>query len=83
MLITLKTGYRDLHRIGMEQAANLPDAVRYFRDAAFRAMSERHHQEFFHFDAAEPERRQIPEFFAYETIGVAIMDPRAIRADFS
>ena len=83
MLITLETGYRDLHRIGIEQAANLPYAVRYFSDAAAAAMSERHHQEFFHAQAEEP-RRHI-EFFAYEQIGIVLPpSARALAAvDFS
>lgn len=84
MLIILEKGQRDFHRICIEQAANPQQAIRDFADSAFAAMSERHHQEFLHFDAAEPERRQILEFFAYQTVGVSIMDPRSLASvDFS
>lgn len=83
MLITLETGRRDLHRIGVEHAANPQRAMRNFRDAAAAAMSERHHQEFFHAQAEESTRRHLVEFSAYQQIGVAIMAPRALMADFS
>ncbi len=82
MLIILKKGQRDFHRICIEQAANPQQAIRDFADRAFNAMSERHHQEFFHVQA-DQSRRQMVEFFAYQTIGVAIMDPRALAVDFS
>ena len=82
MLIILEKGQRDFHRICIEQAANPQRAIRDFADLAFNAMSERHHQEFFHVQA-DQSRRQLVEFFAYETIGVAVMDPRALAVDFS
>ena len=83
MLIILEKGYRDFHRICIEQAANPQQAIRDFRDAAAAAMSERHHQEFFHVQAEESTRRHFVEFSAYQQIGVAVMDHRAIMADFS
>lgn len=83
MLIILKKGQRDLHRICIEQAANPQQDIRDFVDVAFAAMSERHHQEFFHVQAEESRQRHNVEFFAYQTIGVAVMDPRALAVDFS
>lgn len=83
MLIILKKGQRDFHRICIEQAANPQQVIRDFADLAFNAMSERHHQEFFHL-LAEPERERRPvEFFAYQQIGAAILDPRIAMVDFS
>lgn len=67
----------------MEQEANPQLAFRNFRDAAFDALSERHHQEFFSIQAEDPTRRQVIEFSAYQQIGVATLDPRVLMADFS
>lgn len=83
MLIVLEKGQRDFHRICIEQAANPQRALQDFADLAFNAVSERHHQEFFHL-LPEPERARRPvEFFAYQQIGVAILDPRIAMVDFS
>lgn len=82
MLIILETGRRDLNRILIEQTANPQRAIQDFADIAFDAMYERHHQEFFHVQADQSRRHRV-EFFAYETLGVAITSPRALAADFS
>ena len=83
MLIVLEKGRRDFTRICIEQAANPQRALQDFADLAFNAMSERHHQEFFHL-LSEPERERRPvEFFAYQQIGAAILDPRVAMVDFS
>lgn len=81
MLIILEKGQRDFHRICIEQAANPQRAIQDFADIAFAAMSEPHHHDFTHL-LAGPERRR-PEFFAYQQIGVAMLDPRVLMADFS
>jgi hypothetical protein len=83
MLIILERGYRDLQRLLMEQAANPGRALGDFIDGAYIRMSERHQHDFMHLQA-DPERRHIrTEFFAHQTLGVALIDRRALMADFS
>ncbi len=79
MLIILETGRRDLNRIFMEQAANPDGALQRFMAAVG---TELQHVADMHHVTADEVRRPL-EFFAYETIGVAIMDPRALAVDFS
>lgn len=78
MLIVLETGRRDLQRIFMEQAANPDGALQRFMAAVGTELQHVADMQHVISDATG----QLG-FFAYQTIGVAMLDPRAIMADFS
>lgn len=79
MLIILETGRRNLHQIFIEQSANPDGALQRFMAAVgteLQHVADMHH-------VAITESTQRFGFFAYQQIGGAIIDQRALMADFS